>query len=145
MIVAYRNETVLIKLCRSKGTNHIALFPFIWFSVLFARFHVKVIRKSLHLCILRARLRTLTFNKLQHPFKALYHKNWKRNMNLETIGHSRTLRSCETINLVVQLERITFRTVRLNFSTPYLLQSNLVNFGSFSKQTFNILKERSIV
>jgi len=35
------------RLCLFRQTNQIALFPFVLVSVLFARFHFKVIRKSL--------------------------------------------------------------------------------------------------
>ena len=41
-------------------------------------------------------------------------------------------------------KRIPFRTVRPNFSTPYMPQSNLVqNFRSLSDHTHDILKQRS--
>ena len=38
-----------------RGTNQIALFPLFFFSVLFARFHFKVIRKSLYQYIIKSK------------------------------------------------------------------------------------------
>ena len=70
------------------------------------------------------------------------HEHWPRNMTLETICHSRTVCSSETIIYpVIPLEVNTFQDCeyKLFNSLPAPMKS-CTNFGSFS---FTILKEGS--
>lgn len=80
---------------------------------------------------------------LKTAHRALYHENWPSNLRLMKVNHTRELRSSSTLNLVISLVPNTFQdnVSALFNSLPPELKS-CINFKSFSKQTFTILKER---
>ena len=82
---------------------------------------------------------------LKAVHKALYSNTWPQSLRLEKVKHTRTLRSSSHINLVTPLTRNTFQdcAATLFNSLPTEVKS-CVDPKSFSKQTFEILRNRSL-
>ena len=82
---------------------------------------------------------------LKAVHKALYSNTWPQSLRLEKVKHTRTLRSSSHINLVTPLTRNTFQDCAATVfnSLPTEVKS-CVDQKSFSKQTFEILRNRSL-
>ena len=82
---------------------------------------------------------------LKAVHKALYSNTWPQSLRLEKVKHTRTLRSSSQINLVTPLTRNTFQecAATVFHSLPTEVKS-CVDPKSFSKQTFEILRNRSL-
>ena len=76
---------------------------------------------------------------LKAVHKALYSNTWPQSLRLEKVKHKRTLRSSSHINLVTPLT--PNKTVFNSLPTEV---KSCVDPKSFSKQTFEILRNRSL-
>ena len=82
---------------------------------------------------------------LKAVHKALYSITWPQSLRLEKVKHARALRSSSHINLVTPLTPNTFQDCAATVfnSLPTEVKS-CVDPKSFSKQTFEILRNRSL-
>ena len=82
---------------------------------------------------------------LKAVHKALYSNTWPQSLRLEKVKHTRTLRSSSHINLVTPLTRNTFQdSAATVFNSLPTEVKSCVDPKSFSKQTFEILRNRSL-
>jgi hypothetical protein len=81
---------------------------------------------------------------LKAAHKALYSSDWPRYVCLERSEHTRVLRSNAQVNLVLPLVSNTFQDCSASFNSLPADIKSCTDHRAFSKQTFNILKQRCL-